>query len=1239
MASGDVARGLYGSTVLHIHRSHRTEALVEGLADLLATPLDDPMQAERLLVGSRGMERWLAGELAVRSARGGGPGVFANVEVEFPARFVDRLTDDVLGEPPPGAVDPWAEGALAWTLAGRLPDAIAADPEVFPALARYLRVEPRDSSEPVDDAGQLAFPVDTEAVARGFVVDRKLLGFADQTAQLFDRYALHRPEMVAAWRRGRDVDAEGRPLGDERWQAALWRAVAAEQEGTDSRAARITAAIEALAVGTELSGDVPPRLLGFGVSTLPPLHLDLLAEVANQRDVHLWMPSPSPALWQLGWERAGDEQRPANALLRAAGPVGRHAGVLVRGATEARGTSVEGHGPWEEVPGQEVSTGATTDERPSDTLLARIQHDIATDTVLPEQPDGPPDDRSVVFHDGHGAVRQVEALHDELLRRFDADPDLHPRDVVVLTPDLQTYAPLVSAVFADPHGRRPDGRPHDGEPPTIPVAVGDRSAGRGNPIAAVLTRMLALVHARASGAEVLDLLSTEPVRDRFRITPAELVTVQQWIEDTGVSWARDEADRERHGQPGRREHTWAAAIDRMLLGAAMADEDGRMLGGVVPYDPIEDSADLGLLDRLTRFLELVDALVDPERVPSRDPSDRPGVNLLEPRSLSEWARDLQAALDEMTGPAEGLPWQDEARRNDHRRHRERTDRMLAQLDRANDALGRDVEVHALVRWLEGALSSAGTSPAGHGTGAVTVAELIPLRAIPFRVVCLLGMDTGTFPRSSTPPGHDLAARDPRPGDRDRRAEDRAAFLDAVHAATDALVVCYAGRDPVSGRQQPPAIPVAELRDAVEAYTGTAGLRRRTTVHPVLPTGPVAFDPARGGPVSFDRLRLEAARAAQGEQRRPAPFVTDRVPDEGDHAHGDREVLHLDQLTRVLAKPAQALLDRLRIARPEDLRTFPETEPLQLDALQKWQLGTELLDRADEVAASGRDWDEVISVALARGRMPAGALGRHEVRDVVGVAQHMVACLDELGPRHDHDATVELGDVTIEGRLRLAVGERTQLVETWYGREDGKRHLRAWLRHLVGSIELADDRPRTVLQFRSRYGGGTRVDTAVYPPLNADTARHELRRWVDLYDQCRHERVAFVAKVSWLYALHRRRAERIAASADGVDLADVEGLSDYELVMAHGATKRGKTTVHRSIDLAIDEPHGEWGREESDTRSFPERDNHDVRLVFRDVLRWDDLVEQTELLPLAIDLLRPLADAYLDGAEEAGTLWS
>ena len=912
------------------------------------------------------------------------------------------------------------------------------------------------------------------------------------------------------------------------------------------------------------------------------------------------MPSPSPTLWQLGWD-GDDDSQPANTLLQAAGPVGRHAATLVRAAAATASAEVTGH-----VRGQEVPAAAPDLETAS--LLQRLQHDVATDTRLPGKVDewlaATTGDRSVVFHDGHGAVRQVEALQDELLRRFDADPTLQPRDVVVLTPDIATYAPLVQAVFADPLGRRPDGRSRDGEPPTIPVAVADRTAGRGNPIASVLHRVLALVHARTSGAEVLDLLWTEPVRARFRFTPSELVTVQRWIEDTGVAWARDEDDRAAHEQPARRAHTWAAAVDRLLVGVAMADEDARTVDGVVPYDAVEDSGDLDLLDRLTRFLDVVRDLAD----------------LREARFPQAWVDEIDRVLDRLTGPVDGLPWQDERERNDHRRHRERVDRVLSGLALAEETVARPVEERALARWLDRALARSG-SAAGHGTGAVTVAELVPLRAIPFRVVCLLGMDTGTFPRSQTPPGHDLVADDPRPGDRDRRAEDRALFLDAVHAARDALVVTYAGRDPVSGQEQPPAIPVAELRDAVEAYVGPDGLARRTVVHPVLPTGTAEFDAA--DPVSHDRVRLAAAEASQHPQDDPPPFVDGALAEDPAMAGGD--VIELDQLTRVLSRPARALLDRLRVARPEDLRTFPETEPLDLDPLERWKLGTQLLEAVEDTITGEVDFDDLLSVTLARGRVPAGGIGRHEVRTVRAVVDTIAAGLRPLGERSDQPVDIEVAGTRIQGTVRLAVGARTQVVETWYGQANGKRYLRAWLRHLVANVAMPDERLRTVVLRRE---GKVDVEATVLPPVDPDRARWELGRWLETYRDSRRRRVPFVPEVSFPYAQGRRAAELLAVTC-GVDLVDVEGLTDEELRDRHGHVTDGDDSVAGLLDDARGAGQQAWERDR-----FPAREDDAVRLVFRDAYRWEHLVARTDVLPLSRDLLRPLVDAVAHGEAEA-----
>jgi hypothetical protein len=233
--------------------------------------------------------------------------------------------------------------------------------------------------------------------------------------------------------------------------------------------------------------------------------------------------------------------------------------------------------------------------------------------------------------------------------------------------------------------------------------------------------------------------------------------------------------------------------------------------------------------------------------------------------------------------------------------------------------------------------------------------------------------------------------------------------------------------------------------------------------------------------------------------------------------------------------------------------------------------------------------------------------------------------------------VDVGDRRIEGRLRLAVGDRTQVVFNQYGTENGKRHVRAWLQHLVVCAALPDERPRTVFQYRTGTGRDPGVDLVVHPNIAPDTARHELSRWLELHDRARRERVAFVATVSWTYACQRRTAERLAVEHGGADLAEVEGLNDFELLEQYGSVARGKQTVGDRLGKALKDAGDAWGREDADSRGFPEREQPEIRLVFRDLLRWDDLIRQTDMLDVAIDLLRPAIDAIAAGEEQAAEL--
>lgn len=1148
--------------MLHVHRSHRTEDLAEVLAGLLAQPLDDPMATERVLVGSPGMVRWLEGELARRSPHG----VHAGVDAEYPGRFVQRLVDDVLGESGPDT-DPWSKRLLPWTVAEVLPDLLedppTGDADPFVDVRRYLRdTTARD-------------PVTT---------DRRLLGLAGQVAARFDRYALHRPGMLEHWHAGRDLDADGAPLGRHAWQAMLWRAVRDHLRGAPPTD-RVEAARRHLLEGGRVPEHVPARLAVFGVSTLPPLHLGVLAAVARDRDVHLLVPSPTPASWARGWARSSE---PAAApLLRAAGPTAADAARLVHDAADAAVVQVTDHGP---SPASDPAAALAGTQRVLARLQATLVHDVDPRGLEPVAADA-----TVALHDCHGPLRQVEVLRDELRRRLDADPTLQPRDVVVLTPDVATYGPLVESVLAAAP-LEPDG------PPALPVAVADRAVGRGNEVATVLLRAVDLVEGRASAPQVLDLLTSAPVLRAFGIDAGDVATLERWVTDVGVRWGRDEADRAAAGQPADRHHTWAGGLDRLLVGVALADEGARTLGGVVPYDHVEDGADLALLDRLASFLAAVDDLRD----------------LRAPSGPTEWGPRLREVLDRLTGPADGRPGDDPAVRARHRRERERVDAALSELDLLGEFTGRPLEVAALQRWLVAALDEAGGA-AGYATGRITLAGLVPLRAVPYRVVCLLGFDEGTFPRRAGRQADDLLAADRRPGDPDPRAEDRHALLEALLAARDGLVVLWSGRDQRRGEERPPAVPVAELRDALD-HLVVGGAAAVTSVHPVLPTSPRAF----AGAGSYDADRARAATAVPAG--RAEPFVPSPLPDERE----DPATVELHELVRVARHPARALLrSTLRVAASEEVEQRSDVEPLELSARERSRAGGRLLE---QVRGGEVELDAHVAALLRSGTVPAGTPGALELDDVVALVDRFARAERHLGAPRPHEVDLDLGRHGLVGTVPAVQRDDGLLVvDVRYSKLRAKDRVAAWLRHLALAAATPDTAVRTLLLRRGRDDGTEVAGLARRTPGEAAAL---LRPWLEQHDEALASVVAFLPDVSWAYADRRCDAIRKAATK-GADAAALEGLGHDALADAlrpHGFGKQDPLPV---LERGLAEARRAF--RDDGGRGFPAWDDPDVRLVFRDTPRFEELVARTDLLERAVRLLAPLAEALADGREHAEAL--
>ncbi|MBH0776243.1 exodeoxyribonuclease V subunit gamma [Nocardia sp. NEAU-351] len=893
---------------------------------------------------------------------------------------------------------------------------------------------------------------------------------------------------------GQDGDGVGGAIPEDlAWQPRLWRLLRAEI-GTPSPAERLEIGCAALRDRPDLV-DLPARLSLFGVHRLPADQLAVLTALGASREIHLWLTHPSPAMWSAlsdipaSTRRATDrtahtvahplltglardarelQQRLTSAAAsdERLGPVasGRAAeftsGVTTRSAPGAASEQALSVGAEFAPAAAERASGVTTPASGDTTGLGSAAgadlaprrttvpgpttepvRGLPTTTSESERTTGlvseterttllgamvagirddrwPPRERvradgSVRVHACHGAARQVEVLRDALLGLFARDPTLEPRDVVIMCPEVEAYAPLILAAF----GVRTVGEPVEaGAHPArqLRVRLADRGRATTNPLLAVVATLLELADGRVTVTQVLDLAAAETVRRRCGFDDDAIERLREWAAESGARWGIGQRQRQAFGLADFGQNTLNGAVDRILLGVAADDTARDWLDLALPLDDV-DSNDVDLAGR---FAEFIDRLA----VCLRD--------LRGPAPAREWAAVLARALDLLTDVPEAQAWvRAEAKRE-----------LAAALDHAGDTALRLADVDVL---LAGRLAAA-PPRANFRTGELTVCALAPMRSVPHRVVVLLGLDDEVFPRPGGADGDDVLARDPLPGERDPRAEDRQILLDCVLAARERLLVFYSGADPVSGAERPPAIPVAELLDVVRGYVGD-DLTGVLVRHPLQ-----SFDGRNfraDDPFSFDTVALAGAVAAAAPAcPRPAflrgPLPT---PDLGDVALAD--------LLSFVEHPVRAFLwQRLGLRVPEYDDDIADRIPIELDGLAKWELGERMLT----ARLTGADGAELRAAEWRRGTLPPFGLGAAVLDEIEYTVDTLVrACEGHYRVQaRAVDIAIDLGNGRrLTGTVPEVRGE--QLVRTTYSKLAPKHRLAAWVSVLA--LSATEDR--------------------------------------------------------------------------------------------------------------------------------------------------------------------------------------
>lgn len=1031
--------------MLSLYHAPDLETLGLLACKLLAQPQEDVLAPARVVVPSQGIGRWLTLQLAREQ------GIAMHLEVQLPSSFVWALARQVLGAlPEQSAFNPQA---MTW----RLYDWLCEPANLARAerLQRYL------------DGGD----------------ERRRLALAAKIADVFDQYLLYRDDWLAAWERGELCD-----LGpDEAWQALLWAELT--KDGHPHRARLLGELLARLHSDQPIDG-LPERLLVFGISSLPPHHLRVLEGLAQHTDVIVFALNPCREAWgeiRDVRELAQSEVSPDDWYLDVGHPLLASLGKQGRDFFDSLlGQIAEENGIYPQ-----------DSELSDDSLLHALQQDILrlrtrrADERLALRAD----DRSLELHIAHSPLREVEILHDQLLARFAADPSLSPDQVVVLTPDIERYAPYIEAVFA-----RREGAPH------VPYSLADRSLRSETPLIEAFLGLLSLPESRFAAEEVLAWLEQPAIARRAGIEAEDLPLLRDWLRAAGVRWGRDGGHRAALDLPADDAFTWRQGLDRLLLGFAappkLAGDGLPLLGDSLPLDALE-GARAQLLGRLCAFVEQLSSLAE---------------RLQRARPLADWALDLQGLIDALFD------------------ERESGDTLLL-LSQACAALTRQAEDSAITRPVElalvrqqlGTALESGSGASGFLTGAVTFCTMVPMRSLPFRHVCLLGLDDGALPRRTPAAGFDLIAKRPRRGDRARRLDDRYLFLETLLSARDGLYLSYVGRDPRDNAELPPSVLVSELLEAVDLTAQPLPQKqaseRITVDHPLQPFAPGNFEQI-GAQRSFAASWFRAAqRLAAAPSEAPAFIQRLSEPNE------DWLTIEPSQLLYCFRHPARFLLEQrlgLRLADAEE--GIAADEPFSLERSSYQGL------RQLALQAVERGWSEEQErrVARAAGWLPPGELGLALWGKQRGPVRAFAPRLFEARPEEAPQpllVDIELAGVRLHGWLD---GVTSSGLFDWRLRAPDARDLPGfWLRHLL--LNVAAD------------SGITRESLLVSPagdwqlgPLGNTHAL--LEPWLAAYREALCEPSPFITRSSYEFAKAlvtpsaKSRKEPIAAARDKAEAA-------------------------------------------------------------------------------------------------------
>ncbi|WP_457913708.1 exodeoxyribonuclease V subunit gamma [Candidatus Gillettellia adelgis] len=954
-------------TVYHSNQLHRLKTIMSELID--NNPLPDPLQQEIIVVNNYGMAQWIQIQLAETC------GISANIAFFFPEMFIWKIFTHVLPDVPKENV--FNKDTMRWKLMWLLPELLTI-PDFLP-LQHYL----------VDDNEK-----------------HKIHQLVDRIANLFNQYLIYRPQWLESWEHGQCINDLSETA---RWQARLWRRfiqyICKLEKSEWPRTNLYNRFISVLDTKKHCPPHLPKRIFIFGISALPPVYLKTLQALGHHIDIHLMFTNPCryywsdidnhPLLTQLKNKKKytyrciqephlfydfnqtiilldKKTQKLSNSLLDSWGKLGRDYLFLLSQLTEI----------------EEVDAFV---DIPDDNMLHTIQHDILEckdSAVLGITPEIfkssvskrrlAPKDRSFSLHLCYSALREIEVLHDQLLTMLSEDLELMLHDIIVMAVDINSYTPYIQAIFGNASSEC-----------YLPFSISDHKAHQEHIMLKAFLSLLNLPYSRFTSEEVLGLLEVPALAARFMINTEELQLLRYWVGESGVRWGLDDDNVRELDLPETGQNTWRFGITRMLLGYAMDSKAG-CWRGILPYDESN-----GLAAELIG--QLANLLADLSQWRKW---------LSETRSLKEWLPLCRQLLDTFFV-------------------QERDNEVVIKLieEKWQKIINVGIAAsysHAISFSIlrDDLISHLKNEPISRYviSGKINFCTLISMRSIPYKVVCLLGMNDGVYPRTPPRLRFDLLSEHPECGDRSRRDDDRYLFLETILSAQQHLYISYIGRSIQDNKKRYPSVLLTELLEYLKrSYylpgdenldVDSSGQRVGQHLlqwHTRMPFASENFLPD-SKQQSYATIWLPVTHECNATS---LPFIRPLYPK-------DEPSISLDDLRRFYYHPIRAFFQlRLGVSFKLNNDILSEEEPFILDNSTCYQLNNQLLNTLIE----GDNSNNLFKKIRATGQLPCGVFGElywyNQQQQIMELADKIKS---EIKISEHLELNIKIGGVYINGCL-------------------------------------------------------------------------------------------------------------------------------------------------------------------------------------------------------------------------------